>query len=363
MTDLATSKKVPTAATSIRVRRGSRGSLAGGGALVVVVVLMAAVVPYNVSLGTLTNLVGLFALIILGTTWNLLAGYGGLVSIGQQGFIGAGGYACVYLANQFGLSPVLGVLLAGVVCAVLAYPTSFLLFRLVGGYFAIGTWVVAEVFKLVTTQFHALGGGSGLSLTAFQGVDQATRIGQVYWLALALAVAVVVATWLLMRSRWGLGLTALRDDPTAAAGLGVAVRRSQRIVYVVASAAAGLAGALIAVNALRVTPDSIYSVSYAAFMIFIVVIGGIGSIEGPILGAVIFYALQQWLQDNGVIYLIVLGVVAILAVLTAPRGLWGLLSGGGRVEFFPVGHRVRTSEREPGGVGPAEAAADGAPSR
>jgi branched-chain amino acid transport system permease protein len=324
------------------VRRGSLTSLVGGTVLAAIVVVMAAIVPFNFSLGTLTNLVGLFALIVLGTTWNLLAGYGGLVSIGQQGFIGAGGYACVYLADKTGMSPLLGILLAGVICAVLAYPTSFLLFRLVGGYFAIGTWVVAEVFKLVTTQIHALGGGSGLSMTAFRGVDRATRIGQVYWIALVLAVVVVMATWLLMRSRWGLGLTALRDEPVAAAGLGVAVRRSQRIVYVAASAGAGMAGALIATNALRVTPDSIYSVNYTAFMIFIVVIGGIGSVEGPILGAVVFYVLQQWLQDHGVWYLIVLGCVAVIAVLTAPKALWGLLSRQGRAELFPVGRRVET---------------------
>lgn len=340
MTNVVPSQTISTTSAPIRVRRGSRTSLAGGAVLALVVFLMAAVVPFHVTLGTLTNLVGLFALIILGTTWNLLAGYGGLVSIGQQGFIGAGGYAAVYLSNWLGINPIIGVLLAGVVCAGLAYPTSFLLFRLVGGYFAIGTWVVAEVFKLVTTQFHALGGGSGLSLTGFRGMDRPLRIGAVYWLGLTLAVVVVVATWLLMRSRWGLGLTALRDDATAAAGLGVAVRRSQRIVYVVASAAAGLAGGLIALNALRVTPNSIYSVSYAAFMIFIVVIGGIGSIEGPIIGAVLFYVLQQWLQDRGVTYLIVLGVVAIVAVLTAPRGLWGLISRNGRVQLFPVGHRV-----------------------
>jgi branched-chain amino acid transport system permease protein len=325
---------------SLRVRRGSRSSLLGGLVLALIVVVLAAVVPFNASLGTLTDLVGLFVLIILGTTWNLLAGYGGLVSIGQQGFVGAGGYAVVYLADRAGIGVLPAILLAGVVCAVLAVPTSFAVFRLVGGYFAIGTWVVAEVFHLVTTQIHALGGGSGLSLTAFRGTARPDRIGEVYWTALALAVLVVAATYLLMRSRVGLGLTAIRDDRVAAAGLGVAVRRSQRIVYVAASTGAGLAGALIATNALRVTPDSIYSVNYTAFMIFIVVIGGLGSIEGPLVGAVVFYVLQQELQDHGVWYLIVLGAVAVAAVLLLPRGLWGLISRNGRFQVFPVGHRV-----------------------
>jgi len=335
-----TTATAPTTA-HLKVARGDKLGLAGAIVLVVIVVLMAAVVPYQVSLGTLTDLVGLFVLVILGTTWNLLAGYGGLVSIGQQAFIGAGGYGVIVLADKVALGVMPSVVLAGVVCGLLALPSSFLLFRLVGGYFAIGTWVVAEVFKLLTTQFDALGGGSGLSLQAFRGVDRVNRIATVYWLGLALAVVTVAATYFLMRSRVGLGLTAIRDDRTAAAALGVAVRRSQRLVYVAASAGAGLAGALIAVNTLRVTPDSIYAVNYTAFMIFIVVIGGIGTIEGPLLGAVIFWVLQQELSRYGTWYLVVLGAIAVVAVLLAPRGLWGLVTRG-RLQVFPVGHRVRT---------------------
>lgn len=310
--------------------------------LLAAVLVLALWVPYNVSLGTMSQLVGVFALIILATTWNLLAGYGGLVSIGQQAFIGAGGYGVIYIADQLGVPVVAAMVMAAVVCGVLAFGTSFLVFRLVGGYFAIGTWVVAEVFKLVTTQIDALGGGSGLSLTALRGVDRVTRVATVYWMGLTLAVLVVTATYLLMRSRVGLGLTAIRDDVKAASSLGVAVRRWQRMVYVASSAGAGLAGALIAVNSLRVSPDSIYSVNYSAFMIFIVVIGGIGTIEGPILGAVIFFVLQQQLADQGTWYLVALGVLAILVVLVAPRGLWGVLTRG-RVELFPVGYRVRSA--------------------
>lgn len=337
---MTTVPTAPPADADPHVVRGSGRSWIGSAALLAGVLVLALWVPYHVSLGTLSQLVGLFALVILATTWNLLAGYGGLVSIGQQAFIGAGGYGVVYLSDRAGL-PIVGALLAAaVVCGLLALVTSFLVFRLVGGYFAIGTWVVAEVFKLLTTQVDALGGGSGLSLTAFRGVDRVTRVATVYWIGLALAVAVVVLTYLLMRSRTGLGLTAIRDDAKAASSLGVAVRRSQRLVYVAASAGAGLAGALIALNTLRVSPDSIYSVQYSAFMVFIVVIGGLGTIEGPVLGAVIFFVLQQQLAEQGTWYLVALGAVAILVVLLAPRGLWGALTRG-RVQLFPVGHRVR----------------------
>jgi branched-chain amino acid transport system permease protein len=308
-----------------------------------VVMLMAFWVPYNVSLGTLAQLVTLFVLVILGTTWNLMAGYVGMVSIGQQAFIGVGGYAVIRLAGQVGLPIPLAVLGAGVIGGLIALPTSFLVFRLVGGYFAIGTWVVAEVFKLLTSQVDALGGGSGPSLVAFRGVDRVDRIAMVYWLALALTVLVVLGTYLLMHSSLGLALTAIRDDATAASSLGVGVRRAQRIVYVAASAGAGLAGALIALNALRVSPGSIYSVNYTAYMIFVVVIGGLGAIEGPIIGAIVFFVLQQQLSDHGAWYLILLGCVAILVVLVLPRGLWGLLGAGGRLRLFPVAHRVLPS--------------------
>ncbi len=325
------------------VRRGARSSFAGAAAMTVLVVVLAVWVPFNVSLGGLSQMVGLFSLVILATTWNLLAGYGGLVSIGQQAFIGAGGYGVVYLADRLGLPILAALVAAAVVCGLLALLTSFLVFRLVGGYFAIGTWVVAEVFKLLTTQIDALGGGSGLSLTAFSGTDRVTRVATVYWIGLTLAVLVVVATYVLMRSGVGLGLTAIRDDVKAASSLGVEVRRWQRVVYVAASAGAGLAGALIAINTLRVSPDSIYSVSYSAFMIFIVVIGGLGTIEGPILGAVIFFVLQQQLASFGTWYLIALGLLAILVVLLAPKGLWGVLTRG-RVELFPLGYRVHRAD-------------------
>jgi branched-chain amino acid transport system permease protein len=325
----------------VRVRRGDRRSSAGAAGLVLLVLVLAGWVPYHVTLGTLSDLVGLFVLVILGTTWNLMAGYGGMVSIGQQAFIGAGGYALVYVADTLGVPVLLAVAVAALGCALLALPTSFLVFRLAGGYFAIGTWVVAEVVKLTTTQVDALGGGSGLSLRAFRGVDRVDRIATVYWLGLTLAVLVVAATYLMMRTRLGLGLTAIRDEATAASSLGVPVSRSKRLVYVAASAGAGLAGALIALNSLRVTPESIFSVDYTAFMLFIVVIGGVGTIEGPILGAVVFYLLQELLAPLGSWYLVILGLIAVVVVLAAPKGLWGLIAGNGRIRLFPVGYSMR----------------------
>ena len=175
---------------------------------------------------------------------------------------------------------------------------------------------------------------------AITDLSPGRRIAYVYWLSLIAVVVAVGVTYLVMRSRLGLGFTAIRDDAVAAGSLGVRVTRSKRIVYVIAGMGCALAGAMIAANTLRVQPESIFSVEYSAFMIFIVVIGGIGTIEGPIVGAIVFFALQQWLSDFGVWYLVILGLLAIVITLLLPRGIWGLISGNGRIRLFPVGYRL-----------------------
>jgi branched-chain amino acid transport system permease protein len=134
---------------------------------------------------------------------------------------------------------------------------------------------------------------------------------------------------------------------------------------VVAAMGCGLAGAMIAANTLRVQPTAMFSVNYAVFMIFIVVIGGLGTIEGPILGAIVFFAMQQWLSGLGVWYLVILGVLAILMTLFLPRGLWGVISGNGRFRLFPVGYRVTSASAllgtSPADVPPADGADGPAP--
>ena len=325
-----------------RVRRSTRSSYVGLAVSIVLIVTLA-IGPFAfLTKGNQQNLVTLFVYIILGTMWNLLAGYAGMVSIGQQAFIGIGAYGIVYAADILGVGLYLAIPIALVISGVIAYLVSFLAFRLSGGYFAIGTWVIAEVIKLVTTQVQTLGAGSGISLTAFKGYKPEIRIAIIYWIALAAVVLSVAVTYLLLRSRLGTGFTAVRDDATAASTLGVNVTLSKRIVWVVSAMGCGLAGSLLAMSTLNVQPDSVFSVKLTAFMIFIVVIGGIGTIEGPILGAIVFFALEQWLGNIGVWYLVILGTVAIVMVLFAPKGLWGLISRDGRLQLFPTGLRLVT---------------------
>jgi branched-chain amino acid transport system permease protein len=324
---------------NLKVTRATKSSWAGL-VIAIVVVALLAMGPYTFGRGMQQNLVILFSLIVLGTMWNLLAGYGGMVSIGQQAYIGIGAYGLVYIADTLGIDPFIAVPIAVIIAGIFSLPISFLAFRLSGGYFAIGTWVIAEVVKLIVVQMDVLGAGSGVSFMALTSLSPGRRIAYVYWLSLIAVVIAVAVTYLLMRSRLGLGFTAIRDDEVAAGSLGVRVTRSKRIVYVVAGMGCALAGAMIAANTLRVQPESIFSVQWSAYMIFIVVIGGIGTIEGPIVGAIVFFALQQWLSDFGVWYLVILGLLAIIITLLLPRGIWGLISGNGRIRLFPVGYRI-----------------------
>jgi branched-chain amino acid transport system permease protein len=337
---------------AVKVTRATKASW-GGLATMVVMVGLLAMAPYYLNRGMQGSLVSLFSLVVMATMWNLLAGYGGMVSVGQQAYIGIGAYALVYIADTVGLDPFLAVPLAVVVAGLVSLPVSFLAFRLSGGYFAIGTWVIAEVIRQVVVQFPQLGSGAGTSLMALNTYSPGRRIAYVYWLSLAAVVVAVLVTYLIMRSRLGLGFTAIRDDVLAAGSLGVRVTLSKRIVFVVAAMGCALAGAMVAANTLRIQPDSVFSLQWTALMIFIVIIGGIGTIEGPILGAVVLFALQQWLSDLGTWYLVILGLVAIVVTLFLPRGVWGVISRNGRLRLFPVGHTLVTSrgpDHSPGEV-------------
>ena len=285
----------------------------------------------------------------LATLWNLLAGYAGLVSVGQQAYVGLGAYVVFSLALLADWNPLYAVPIAGLVSAAIAWPVSRLVFRLQGPYFAIGSWVVAEVFRLGFAQVQALGGGSGKSMPAtvikLISANKFWREATIYWLALGLGVGAVIFAYLLLRTRVGLALTAIRDSETASVSLGVRIERVKLAVYVMVAGLTGLVGAVFALQKIRISPDAAFSVNdWTANVIFIVVIGGIGSIEGPIVGALIYFALRETLSDLGSVYLLILGALAILVMLAAPRGVWGALQRRFPVSLFPTGYRVLESK-------------------
>ncbi|MFG5408934.1 branched-chain amino acid ABC transporter permease [Piscinibacter sakaiensis] len=272
--------------------------------------------------------------------WNLLAGYGGLVSIGQQAYFGFGGYAMLVLGNFAGVNPFVAVPLGALAAALVAVPVSRVAFRLQGGYFAIGTWVIAEVFRLSVANLAVVGGGSGTSLTALRGIARPVRELATYGLALVCVVAALALVYAFLRSQRGLALLAIRDNEVAAESQGIDVRGTKLAVYVVAAFGAGLAGALYFVGNLRISPDAAFSVNWTAFAIFMVVIGGIGRIEGPIVGALVFWALNKAFSEYGTWYLLGLGLLAVVVTLRFPRGLAGWAQQRFGLNLFPTQRRL-----------------------
>lgn len=322
-----------------RATRGNSLALVGGGVLVV----LAASLPFWGESSWMRDVVELSCYLIFAMMWNLLAGYGGMVSIGQQAFFGLGGYALLVLGNFAGMNPFVAIPLAALTAALLALPLSWFAFRLQGGYFAIGTWVMSEVVRISIANIPVVGGGSGTSLTALRGIDKLTRERSTYWMILVCVVATVAAIYLFLRSKHGLALMAVRDNEVAAESQGIAVQRMKLAVYLVAAGGAGLAGALYLVSNLRISPDAAFSVNWTAFAIFMVVIGGIGRIEGPIIGAMIFWGLNKAFSDYGSWYLLGLGLLAIVTTIFFKQGLWGLLQKRLRWSVFPIERRLRES--------------------
>ena len=288
-----------------------------------VLVAFAASLPWWGESSWMREFVEIACYFVFAMMWNLLAGYGGMVSIGQQAFFGLGGYVMLILGNDFGVNPFVAVIFGAAAAGLVALPLSKVAFRLQGGYFAIGTWVIADVFRLTFANIQAVGGGSGITLTALRGIDKATREAVTYWMALGCVVATIALVYLFLRSRQGLALQAIRDNEMAARSQGVAVERMKLAVYAVAAFGAGLAGGLYFVGNLRISPDAAFSVNWTAFAIFMVVIGGIGRIEGPIVGALVFWFLNKFFSDYGTWYLIGLGLLAIVTTLRFRDGLWG----------------------------------------
>jgi branched-chain amino acid transport system permease protein len=155
-------------------------------------------------------------------------------------------------------------------------------------------------------------------------------------------VVALVVIYLLLRGRLGLVLTAVRDDEVAARSSGARVGLARMLVFLVAGAGCGAAGGVLAISQLQVQPSAVFTVQWTAEMAFATIIGGLGTIEGPIIGTAVYMVLQQTLSSYNAWYLIVLGLVAILVALFARRGLWGLVDEHLNVRLFPVGYWLRT---------------------
>ena len=334
----------------MNIERWTPASRAAVGVAAVVLLALAAG-PSFMDANAVDKLTTLFIYVILGVTWNALAGYGGLISIGQQAFFGLGGYFAVRLADA-GMSVYPALLLAAGIVGLIALPVSVFMLRLRAGEFAIGMWVVAELAHLLVNLDGLVQGETGTSLIALNAYAAETRRAATYWSALAAMSALLVALFALLRSRTGVAIQSIRDNEEAAGSLGVRVLATKRVIFVLAAFGAAMAGALWLATAITFQPKTYFSVQWTAYMIFMVLVGGLGTFEGPILGAMAFFAIEAWFGDAGVWYLVGLGATALLFSLYLPRGLWGWLQDRTGLRVLFVGYRVQPAIKAPPVVTP-----------
>jgi branched-chain amino acid transport system permease protein len=326
------------AQSAIRVERWTRESrLALSAAAIVAVVL--ALGPALFDANIVDRLTTLFVYVILAVTWNALVGYCGLVSIGQQAFFGLGAYFAVRLADTgFSVYPALFV--AALIVGVLSAPLSLVMLRLKGGEFAIGMWVVAEMAHLLVNLDTLINGETGTSLIALNAYATDTRRAITYWCALAAMAGVLGIVFFVLRSPLGAAIQAIRDNEEAAEAVGVRVARAKRLIFVLTAFGAALAGALWVATAVTFQPRTYFSPQWTAYMIFMALVGGLGTFEGAILGAVVFFAIEAWFGGAGVWYLVGLGATALVFALALPRGVWGWVEDRTALRLLPIGYRV-----------------------
>ncbi|HUZ31536.1 MAG TPA: branched-chain amino acid ABC transporter permease [Xanthobacteraceae bacterium] len=321
------------------VERWTRLS-AGSSVAVAVVLAILALVPLLFDANVVDNLTTLFIYLILSVMWNALAGYAGLVSVGQQAFFGLGAYFAIQL-SYYGVGVYPALLLGAVITAILSLPISLLMLRLRGGEFAIGMWVVAELARLIVVLDPVINGETGVSMIALNAISPDSRRDYNYWMALVAMVVLLAAVFALLRGRLGASVQAIRDDENAAESVGVRVLASKRTIFVLAAFGCALAGSLWLATSISFQPRQYFGIQWTAYMIFMVLVGGLGTFEGPILGAVIFFLIEYLFGQTGVWYLVGLGAAGIVFALFLPRGIWGTIEDKFGIRLLPVGYSLR----------------------
>jgi branched-chain amino acid transport system permease protein len=293
---------------------------------------VAFVAPFVLSIpGDLHGLIAqAFIFMSAALAWNWLGGYVGQVSFGHAAMFGLGGFISARLLLA-GTPHLLAWLLGGLVAAVYALLWGHPTLRLRGPYFAIATIGVGEATRLVMkfwTDFS--GGATGVSLPIVSGMQY-----QMYWFALEFLAVVVAISYYLRKSPVGLGLLAVKEDVEAAGDVGVNATFHQDLVLFLSGLVVGVCGALYASYFSVITPDDMFGFDRSIGFILMVVVGGIGTILGPILGATVFVVVEETLIASFPdLYLGIYGVLLILIILFEPLGLAGLLLRGARLAGY-----------------------------
>ena len=258
----------------------------------------------------------------LAQAWNLMAGYGGMVSLAVAAFTGVGSYGTAKLSESAGLGVLPSILAGGVASVLFALAVSVPIFRFRGLYFTISSLVLAQALAVFMSSYNGLGGNQGILLA-----DTAPSQDEIWFLSAGLAVAATLAVAWLVRSRLGLGLKSIRDDEDVAERVGVMTFRTKLAAFTVAAFVMGIVGGIQAQRTGYVEPSGAFALDWTIETVNAAIIGGVGTITGPLLGSVISVELSERLASYPEIHLTILGVLLIIIIRLAPNGLWGLACG------------------------------------
>ncbi len=327
-----------TSHPDLTVTRTSKTARITSGMMLIASLLLA-LSPWLFGLGESGRAVALLVYVLLAVMWNALAGFAGLVSIGQTLFFGTAAYFTIRLADA-GIDPYLSIFISIALGTGLGWLVSLFMLSLKEGEFAIGMWVLSSLAHLCVNLDPLIQGETGTSLISLNSYDNADRTSFTLWLALGITIAFFLLLVSLLRSRTGAAITAIRDNEEGARSIGVDVMRTKRIVFVLAAAGTAAAGALWLASNTNFQPKAYFGVHWTAYMLFMVLVGGLGRIEGAIIGAVLFFFIETWFGSYGAWYLIGLGAVAVLFALLLPKGLWGWIGPRLPGEAIPTGYIV-----------------------
>ncbi|MBO7729324.1 MAG: branched-chain amino acid ABC transporter permease [Lachnospiraceae bacterium] len=298
--------------------------------IVICVALYVLGITKTFSNNTMRYMFKIFLYITMGTMWNLMSGFTGMTSLGQQVFIGIAGYSVAVMTSTYKMSMWMGLLVGAVIGVVFALILSFVLFRMRGMYFAVATWLIAEAVRLWFNSWPFVKQGAGMTVA----VKQIPKVRELYIYALTLMIIALIVVYALLRTKTGLGLTAMRDDADASSSVGVNIFKSKLLCYLICSVFIALCGGLFALQKGSVLPSSSFGIDWTVAMVFIVILGGVGTMAGPILGGIIYVILSEFLAHFPGWSNIILGAIAILVIIFLPDGIIGTLQKKLNFEIF-----------------------------
>jgi branched-chain amino acid transport system permease protein len=307
--------------------------------------LLAVALPFGLAGGQQRTVTAIFMFIALAEAWNLIGGFAGYPSFGNVVFFGLGGYTTAALMAHAGAGYWVTLPAAGAMGAVFAAIVGVPILRLRGHYFAIATLGVAEGTREVVTNMGSItGGGAGITVPAVGSQATTAYLGNLgfYYLFLGLAALATLVGWLVARSRFGYGLRAVHQDEDAAASMGLNTTLAKIAAFMLSGLLTGLVGSAFAFQQVTIYPERLFDVEITVLMVVMVVIGGSGTVLGPLVGAVVLQYLSEYLRVHFTdFHTFIFGALIVLAVVFLPQGLVNFTRDAWRLRRVPLLETVR----------------------